>query len=477
MLQALRDGQLAPFQIIAALLCAAAAFVALGDLQEPFRGVLAARQDHIFHALAQLRIDIFVNGELAGIDDAHGEPGADGVIQKHRVHGFAHAIVAAKRKRHIADAAAGMRRGHALFDGGNRLDEVQAVAVMLLDARGHREDVRIENNILGRKLDLLGQNPVRALADAHFALDGIRLAFLIESHHHHRGAVAQAQSRMRQERFLAFLEADGIDDALALDAFEARFDHRPFRRVDHDGHARDIRLAGDQAQEFHHRRLRVQHALIHVHIDDLRAIGHLLTRHVDRGGIIARFNQLAKFRRAGDVGALADVDEQAAGIDGQGLQAAQAAGRFDLGKDARRETVNRTFDGLNVLRCRAAAATDHIDEAAGGEVAQRLGGLLGGLVILAECIGQSGIRIGADVDVGDARELFDIGPQLLAAERAIQSHHQRPGVADGIPKRFGRLARQGAPRCIGDRAGDDDGQLLAHFVEHLAHGEQRGLGI
>ena len=73
-----------------------------------------------------------------------------------------------------------------------------------------------------------------------------------------------------------------------------------------------------------------------------------------------------------------------------------------MGKDARLETVNRTFDGLNVLRCRAAAATDHIDEAAGGKVAQRLGGLLGGLVILAECIGQSGIRIGADVDVGDA---------------------------------------------------------------------------
>ena len=46
-------------------------------------------------------------------------------------------------------------------------------------------------------------------------------------------------------------------------------------------------------------------------------------------GIVARLDQLAELGRAGHVGALADIDEQAVGIDGQRLQAAQAAGRGD----------------------------------------------------------------------------------------------------------------------------------------------------
>ncbi len=298
------------------------------------------------------------------------------------------------------------------------------------------------------KLQPLGQNSVRALADAHLALDGIGLALLVEGHHHHRGAVAQAQSRMRQERLLAFLQADGIDDALALHAFEARFDHRPFRGVDHDGHARDIRFARDQAQEFHHRGLRVQHALIHVHVDDLRAVRHLLTRHVDRRRVVARFDQLAKLRRSGHVGALADIDEQAAAhrwsrapsrSSGRPIRCAEAT------RGARPSTARlmaRMCSGVvpqqppTILTKPLAANSRSVSAVCSAR-----------LVVLAERIRQSGIGIGADVDVGDARQLLDIGPKLLAAERAIQSHHQRPGVADGIPKRL----RWSAPTTCGRR--------------------------
>ena len=52
-------------------------------------------------------------------------------------------------------------------------------------------------------------------------------------------------ARMREERLLAFLEADRVHDALALDALEAGLDDRPLRRVDHHRHARDVGLGGD----------------------------------------------------------------------------------------------------------------------------------------------------------------------------------------------------------------------------------------
>ena len=82
-------------------------------------------------------------------------PGLDRVIQEHRVHRLAHRIVAAERERHVADAAADVRMRAALADLARGLDEVDAVVVVLLDAGGDREDVRIEDDVFGGKADLL----------------------------------------------------------------------------------------------------------------------------------------------------------------------------------------------------------------------------------------------------------------------------------------------------------------------------------
>ena len=82
-----------------------------------------------------------------------------------------------------------------------------------------------------------------------------------------------------------------------------------FETVDHDRHAGDVRLGGDQVEKLDHRLLRIDQALVHVDVDDLGAVGDLIARHVERRGIVARRDQLAELGRAGDVGALADIDE------------------------------------------------------------------------------------------------------------------------------------------------------------------------
>ena len=76
------------------------------------------------------------------------------------------------------------------------------------------------------------------------------------------------------------------------------------------GHAADVGLGGDQLGEAVHRRDAVDHALVHVDVDDLRAGLDLLAGDGERRGVVAGLDQVAEPRRAGDVGALADVDEQ-----------------------------------------------------------------------------------------------------------------------------------------------------------------------
>jgi hypothetical protein len=201
---------------------------------------------------------------------------------------------------------------------------------VLLDAGGDGEDVGVEDDVFGREADA-HQQVVGALADLGLAGEGVGLALLVEGHHDHRGAVLAAQAGLAQELGLALLHRDRVDHALALDALEAGLDHAPLGRVEHDGHAGDVRLGGDQLEELLHRGHGVEHRLVHVDVDDLGAVLHLLAGH--RQGVVeAAFeDHPRKGARAGDVGALADVHEQRVGADVEGLQARQAQLLLDNG--------------------------------------------------------------------------------------------------------------------------------------------------
>ena len=84
---------------------------------------------------------------------------------------------------------------------------------------------------------------------------------------------------MVQELFLAFLQADRVDDRLALHAFQARLDDFPFGAVDHHRHAGDVRLGGNEVQEAGHRLLAVEQVGVHVDVEDVGPALDLLAGH------------------------------------------------------------------------------------------------------------------------------------------------------------------------------------------------------
>ena len=140
--------------------------------------------------LEQLGLDVLVDHQQAGIDDPHVETRADRVVQERRVHRLAHVLVPAEGEREVGDAAARPRPGAALLDQRKRLDERLRELVVLLDPRGDRQHVRVEDDVLGREARLFGQQPVRALADLDLPLEGVRLPLLVERHDDDAGAVA-----------------------------------------------------------------------------------------------------------------------------------------------------------------------------------------------------------------------------------------------------------------------------------------------
>ena len=129
-----------------------------GDLQQPLGAVRTAVEDHVLDALAQqLRAPRRRPRAAPALTMPMSMPGRDRVEQEDGVDGLAHGVVAAEGERDVRDAAGDQRAGQVLLDPAGGLDEVQAVVRVLLDARGDGEDVRVEDDVLGREADLLGR--------------------------------------------------------------------------------------------------------------------------------------------------------------------------------------------------------------------------------------------------------------------------------------------------------------------------------
>ena len=384
------DRAVAPLQIQLGL--PRAALDRRGELHHPLGRVGAPIEDDVLDMLEQLARDVFVDDQLPRVDDAHVEARLDRVIQEGRVDCLADDVVAAKRKRQVADAAADLHARTGRLDDSRRLDEIDRVRVVLLEASPDREDVRIEDDVGGLEAGALGEQFVRALTDRDLAIDRVGLSSFVERHHDDACAIAADELGLLQKIVLAFFEADRVDDRLALDAFEAGEDDGPLRAVDHDRQPRDFRLGGDVVQELGHRPLRIQHPFVHVHVDQVRAAAHLIERHARRVPVTAGPNEPRESRRAGDVGPLADHLEVRIGANGQRFETGELSETLHHGGHGgrgrilyvlisvspvssvverfhppRRHARDRFRDRRDVLRCRAAAAADDVHEAARGE--------------------------------------------------------------------------------------------------------------
>ena len=89
---------------------------------------------------------------------------------------------------------------------------------MLLHAGADGQDVWVEDDVLRVDADLLGQDTEGADADADLVGERRGLAFLVEGHDDHRGAVAAAEAGALHEALLAVLERDRVHDGLTLHA-------------------------------------------------------------------------------------------------------------------------------------------------------------------------------------------------------------------------------------------------------------------
>ena len=83
-------------------------------------------------------------------------------------------------------------------------------------------------------------------------------------------------------------------------------------------------------------------------------------------------------------------------------------------------TFDRFADALEVLGGRTAAATDDVEQTVFRPAPDLAPFLLGRFVVLAECIGETCVRVSRDTKGCPASQLGDVGTQLICSSAQLK---------------------------------------------------------
>ncbi len=150
--QPLLDRSLAPllFSLLGGGGAGALGLEPLAEVDQALGGVGAAVQQDVLDQGAQLGLDLLVDLEHAGVDDAHVHAGLDGVVEEGRVHRLADAgSLPRKLNETLETPPLTLAPRQVGLDPAGGLDEVDRVVVVLLDAGADGEHVGIEDDVLG----------------------------------------------------------------------------------------------------------------------------------------------------------------------------------------------------------------------------------------------------------------------------------------------------------------------------------------
>ncbi|CAI8251483.1 MAG: Uncharacterised protein [Flavobacteriia bacterium] len=324
MRQAFLNGLFAPAQIDRALLFLL--LNALGKFKKSLGGIVSAVQKNVFHIGHQLLVHLFVHLKQRWIHNAHVHTVLDTVVQKRRVHGLTDPIVPAKTEGNIGNPTAHTRMRQMLLDPLGGTKEIDRISAVFFHARAHGKNIRVEDDVLRRHAHFLGEDGIGAFADLDPPLVAVGLSVFIECHDDDRRSVVAHLGRLFDKSFFTFLQAQAVHHALSLQALQPGLNDLPLGRIHHNGNSCDVRLGHDQIQEGFHGFHSIDHAFVHIDVEDLSTVFHLILCDLKGRIVVALVDQSQELSRSGHIAALANIHEVRSGRDRQRFESAQAKG-------------------------------------------------------------------------------------------------------------------------------------------------------
>eukprot|EP00755_Sulcionema_specki_P009191 Sspe_Gene.6205::Locus_2091_Transcript_1_2_Confidence_0.750_Length_3889::g.6205::m.6205 len=436
-----------------------------------------AVENRILTHLTQLGVDVLVHGELTRVHNSHVHPAlVDRIEQKARVHCLPDLLHTTEGEGKVRETTRDLGPGKVALDPLRSVEEVHTVVVVLLEPGGDRQNVGIEDDVLGREV-VRHEDIVSTLADADLVGFGGSLPVLIESHHHHSRTVPPDDFRMFDEGSLTRLERDGVHDGLPLDALQPRLDHCKVRTVHHEGDPADVGVGDTEVEELGHGLLSVDQPVVQVEVEDHGALLNLLPSNAHRRVVVPLFDDAAELQRSGDVAPLADVHESRLLRHPKPLQSTEHHSVVIRPPKARWVLLRHLCNRGDVCRPATTAPTHHVDEPRLHEVLELLSHLIRRLIVLTHGVRKTGVRVGADVRLANLAEPLHVGAHSTCTKGTVKPDREDVAVTHGGVEGLCGLPRQGPPRRVGDGTGDHDGDTVSTIVQHLVHRVEGCLGV
>ena len=108
--------------------------------------------------------------DLCSVDNAHVHASLAGVVQEGAVEATPHSLIAPEGEGNVGHPTTDLAARAQPFDLTSGSDEVHCIVVVLSHAGAHRQDVGVEDDVLGVEPHILNQNLVGSGANADFVL-------------------------------------------------------------------------------------------------------------------------------------------------------------------------------------------------------------------------------------------------------------------------------------------------------------------
>ena len=210
--------------------------------------------------------------------------------------GFTNLHHTSESERQVGNTSTNLHIWTLLLDCLGCLDKVNTVICMFFHSSSNGQHIRIENNILWRKLHFIHQNVIRTLADSYFFRFCCCLTFLVECHYYHRCSVLLQQCCLLLKQLLSHLQTDGVHNCLTLAPLQTCHHNLKLRCIKHEWHLGHIWLSHCDLHKLLHCSYSIQQAVIYIDVDHMCSVFHLLLRNVHRSRIVSCHHQLLELQ-------------------------------------------------------------------------------------------------------------------------------------------------------------------------------------
>ena len=223
--------------------------------------------------------------------------------------------------------------------------------------------------------------------------------------------------------------------------------------------------------------LGIEHAFVHVDVDNLRAVFYLNPCHIKGCLVFTVQNQVLELGRSGHVTAFTDIDEQAVGDNIKRLQSAEATCAFMLGQWPRDNVAYRIGDGPDMRRGGTTTTAGQVKKTAFCKAVEFLPHDFRRLIELTKRIGQTRVEVCAEIAIRCFGQILQERPDFLEASTAITAYYEWAGMCHRIPEGLGILAGQHATAHVGKGHRNHQRHIAFQFLQYLPHGENGRLGV